>query len=116
MSGIEGLGSRASLYRVGPYNDIGSAVPGLDPHHVGQKAPLGDMIPGYDPLTALSILIPKAGHTTHGPSGIISRRVFGLTTPRQVAARDIVELRRVDPDIPNARFQALINMNKTHYP
>jgi len=115
-SDIGGIGSNSGLYRVGPYNEIRGTVHGLDAHHVGQKALLGDMIPGYDPLTAPAILVPKVGHTIRGPNGIVSRNVEGLTTPRSVVARDIMELRRVYPDIPNAQLQELIRMNKAKYP
>jgi len=42
---------------------------------------------------------------------------YHTTKPaRSVLARDIKELRRVYPDIPNARLQELIQMNKQKYP
>lgn len=103
-------------YTVGAYNEIKSTVPGLDAHHVGQKALMKDMIPGYDPATAPSILVPKVGHTIKGPNGIVSRSTEGLTTPRDVLARDVRELRRVYPDVPNPQLQQLIQMNKDAYP
>jgi hypothetical protein len=109
-------GSTSGLYRVGTYNEIKGTVPGLDAHHVGQKGPTGDMIPGYDPLAAPAILVPKVGHTIRGPNGIVSRSVEGLTTPRSIVARDVMELRRVFPDIPNSQLQELIRMNKAYYP
>jgi hypothetical protein len=116
VSSIDNIGSNSGLYRVGPYDEIRSTVPGLDAHHVGQKALMGRMIPDYDPLTAPAILVPKVGHTIRGPRGIVSRSTAGLETPRAVVARDIVELRRVYPDIPNAQLQQLIRSNKTSYP
>ncbi|MBC8724626.1 hypothetical protein F6X37_24460 [Paraburkholderia sp. 31.1] len=102
-------------YAVGPYNEIRGTVPGFDAHHVGQKALMQELIPGYDPLTAPAILVPKVGHTIRGPSGIVSRSVDGLSTARDVLARDVSELRRVYPDVPNQQLQQLIQMNKNYY-
>lgn len=116
IGAADGIGSNSGLYRVGPFNEIQGTVKGLDAHHVGQKALLVDLIPGYNPLTGPSILVPKVGHTIRGPNGIVSRSVEGLTTPRSVVARDILELRRVYPDIPNSQLQELIRLNKTAYP
>jgi hypothetical protein len=103
-------------YTVGSYNEIKGTAPGFDAHHVGQKALMKAMISGYDPVTAPAILVPKVGHTIKGPNGIVSRGTEGLTTPRNVLARDIQELRRVYPDIPNIKLQKLIKMNKDFYP
>ena len=75
-----------------------------------------DLIPGYDAMTAPAILVPKVGHTIKGPNGIVSRSVDCLSTPRDVLARDIRELRRVYPDVPNSSLQNLIKMNKDAYP
>jgi hypothetical protein len=116
FSTIDNVGSDSGLYRVGAYDEIKGTVPGLDAHHVGQKALMGRMIPDYDPLTAPAILVPKVGHTIRGPRGIVSRSTAGLETPRAVLARDIMELRRVYPDIPNAQLQQLVQSNKTAYP
>ena len=117
VSSIDNVGSNSGLYRVGAYDEIRGTVPGLDAHHVGQKALMGRMIPGYDPLSAPAILVPKVGHTIRSlERGIVSRSTVGLATPRAVVARDIMELRRVYPDIPNAQLQQLIQMNKTAYP
>lgn len=113
--GFDLLRSRG-LYKVGSYQDLKGTVPGLDAHHVGQTALMKDMIPDYDRKTAPSILVPKEGHTIKGPNGIVSRNTEGLTTPRQVLARDINELRRVYPDVPNEQLQKLIQMNKDMYP
>ncbi len=103
-------------FTVGIYDDIRGTVPGLDAHHVGQKAVMGKLIPGYDPATAPSILVPKVGHTIRGPNGIVSRSTEGLTSARDVIARDIMELRRVYPDVPNSKLQELIQLNKDLYP
>ena len=91
-------------------------VPGLDAHHVGQKAVMRDLVPGYDLATAPSILVPKVGHTIKGPNGIVSRSNKGFTNPRDVIARDIRELRRVYLDVPNSKLQELIDANKGLYP
>jgi len=90
---------------------------GLDSHHVGQKALMKKLVDGYDPNTAPSILVPKVGHTVKkGNLGVVSRSTKGLDTPRQVLARDIKELRRVYPEIPNSKLRELIDMNKALYP
>lgn len=67
-------------------------------------------------MTAPAILVPKVGHTMKGPNGIVSCGVDGLSTPRDVLARDIRELRRVYPDMPNSSLKDLIQMNKNAYP
>ena len=67
-------------------------------------------------MTAPSILVPKVGHTIKGPLGIVSRNTQGFSNARQVLARDIFELRRVYPNIPNNSLQQLIQMNKSIYP
>jgi hypothetical protein len=74
-----------------------------------------EFVPNYDPQTAPSILVPKTGHTVSGPNGIVSRNMSGFTSARQVIARDIRELRRVYPEIPNKALQKLIKMNKDMY-
>ncbi|MDK1237055.1 RHS repeat-associated core domain-containing protein, partial [Cronobacter turicensis] len=96
---------------------------GLDSHHVGQKNIMKDFIEGYDPATAPAILVPRVGHTVSKEGvGIVSRssinKKTGLpfTNARDVIARDIRELRRVYPDIPNAKLQELIDLNKRMYP
>ena len=105
-----------SKFTVGTYRDIRGTLPGFDAHHVGQKALMSELIPDYDPMTAPAILVPKVGHTIRGPNGIVSRNVEGLTTPRDVLARDVFELRRVYPDIANSQLQELIRMNRNAYP
>jgi hypothetical protein len=88
----------------------------MDAHHVGQKAVMKDFIPEYDPATAPAILVPKAGHTRIGPNGRVSTSTERFNSARDVIARDIRELRRVYPDIPNSQIQELIQMNKSLYP
>jgi hypothetical protein len=97
------------------YNEI-KGIPGLDAHHVGQKAIMKKFIPNYDPMTAPAILVPKVGHTIKGPEGIVSRSSKGIENARQLLARDIMELRRVYSDIPNSQLQKLIELNKQLYP
>ncbi len=101
-------------YSVGPYNKLKGQVTGLDAHHVGQRTVMKKLISNYNANTAPSILVPKLGHTRG--SGVLSRRTTGFTNARQVLARDIQELRRVYPDIPNGTLQELIQMNKNQYP
>jgi hypothetical protein len=91
-------------------------VPGLDAHHAGQSAAMKKVVPGYDHGTAPTILVPKVGHTIKGPNGIVSRSTAGLDNARDIVARDINELRRVYPDVPIAKLQELIEMNKRLYP
>lgn len=70
----------------------------------------------YDPDTAPAINVPKVGHTIKGPNGIVSRSTKGIENPRQLLARDIMELRRVYDDIPNSALKELIELNKKMYP
>ncbi|CNF29163.1 YD repeat-containing protein [Yersinia nurmii] len=122
-----GLAACPQKWDVGSYEDLRSAVKGknleFDAHHVGQKAIMKDLVKGYDPNTAPSMLVPKVGHTTSKEVvGIVSRSMTNPTTgkpftsARDVIARDIRELRRVYPDVPNSKLQELINMNKSMYP
>ncbi|BDG45867.1 pre-toxin TG domain-containing protein [Parageobacillus sp. KH3-4] len=104
-----------SKYDVGLYKEI-KGVSGLDAHHVGQKAIMKKFIRNYDPNNAPAILVPKAGHTRKGPRGIVSRSSKGIESARQLLARDIMELRRVYPDIPNSQLRKLIELNKQLYP
>ncbi|WP_081313548.1 RHS repeat-associated core domain-containing protein [Acinetobacter pittii] len=108
---------KAEPYAVGAYNEVKGLLKGYDAHHVGQAKVMEKLIPGYNRKTAPAILVPQVGHTTAKPgAGIVARNVSGLSTPRGVIARDIKELRRVYPDIPNSQLQYLINMNKAMYP
>ena len=108
--------SSVGKYDVGPYNVMKGQISGLNAHHVGQQAVMKKLVPGYDPATAPSILVPKVGHTIKGPYGIVSRSTEGLNTARDVIARDIKELRRVYPEIPNSKLRDVIEMNKNLYP
>ncbi|MGY3925096.1 DUF6531 domain-containing protein [Aeromonas jandaei] len=114
------------VWDVGSYSDQRSSVIGqnlgLDAHHVGQKAIMKDLIEGYDPKTAPSILVPKVGHTVAKENvGVVSRSMNNSTTgkpfdsARDVVARDIKELRRVYPDVPNDQLRKLIELNKSMY-
>jgi Pre-toxin TG len=104
-----------SKYDVGLYKEI-KGVPGLDAHHVGQKAIMKKFIRNYDPNNAPAILVTKAGHTRKGPRGIVLRSSKGIESARRLLARDIMELRRVYPDIPNSQLRKLIELNKQLYP
>jgi RHS repeat-associated protein len=104
-------------FYVGEYSALRKITsPGLDAHHVGQAAAYERFIPGYDRGTGPAILVPKEGHTLPSPLGIVSRRAEGFSNAREVLARDIMELRRVYPAVPNSQLQRLIDLNKTKYP
>jgi len=91
-------------------------VPNILLRNMKKTAAMKKLVPGYNPKTAPTILVPKVGHTIKGPNGIVSRSAKGLNTPRDVIARDIKELRRVYPDVPNSKLQEVIQMNKDFYP
>ena len=75
-----------------------------------------DFVENYDLNTAPAINVPKVGHTIKGPNGVVSRSNKGIENPRQLLARDIMELRRVYNDIPNSALKELIELNKKMYP
>ena len=108
-------GAPSGKYQVGHYQDI-KGVEGLDAHHVGQKAVMKNLVENYDPKTAPAINVPKVGHTISGPNGIVSRNTKGINNARQLLARDLFELKRVYPDIPNSSYRELIDMNMKMYP
>ncbi|MGM0836752.1 MAG: hypothetical protein ACQEV7_11380 [Bacillota bacterium] len=112
---LKGANKGTGKYQVGAYKDI-KGVEGLDAHHVGQKALMKDLVENYDLNTAPAINVPKIGHTIKGPNGIVSRSTVGIDNPRQLLARDIMELRRVYDDIPNSALKELIELNKNMYP
>ena len=60
--------------------------------------------------------MPKVGHTISGPNGIVSRSTKGITNARQLLARDLFELKRVYPDIPNSKLRELIELIMELYP
>ena len=102
-------------YIVGAYKDV-KGVEGMDAHHVGQKAVMEKMVSNYDSQTAPAISVPRMGHTrTAGEVGIVSRHTNGFVSARQLLARDIRELRRVYPDIPNSALRELVTLNKKMY-
>ena len=108
-------------YIVGTYKDVKAVekmlnIEGMDAHHVGQKAVMEKLVANYDSQTAPAISVPRMGHTrTAGEVGIVSRHTNGFVSARQLLARDIRELRRVYPDIPNSALRELITMNKKMY-
>ena len=104
----------SQMFKVGAYNTLKGIETGLDAHHVGQRALMKKLIPGYNANTAPAILVPKQGHTLG--SGVLSRGTTDFLNARQVLARDIFELRRVYPNIPNSSLQQLIELNKSMYP
>ncbi len=102
-------------YIVGAYKDV-KGVEGMDAHHVGQKAVMEKLVANYDSQTAPVISVPRAGHTRREDKvGVVSRATKNITSARQLLARDIRELRRVYPDIPNSALRELIAMNKKMY-
>jgi RHS repeat-associated protein len=111
-----GASSNVGKYTVGAYDDLRGTVAGLDAHHAGQKAVMNKFVENYDPAVAPSILVPKVGHTIRGPNGIVSRNTAGFKNARDLIARDVKELRRVYPDVPNEALQKLIDINKSMYP
>ena len=116
-AGSTGTGN---LWDVGTYRDLKrvSGNTGLDAHHVVQKAAMRNLgVSGYDPLTGPSILVPRIGHTRRSlTTGRVSTSSSGITNARDLLARDIKELRRVYPNVPNHALRRLIRMNKRMYP
>ena len=107
-------------YIVGAYKDVKAVekmlnIEGMDAHHVGQGAVMKKLVDDYDYKTAPTISVPKAGHRVKNNIGRISTRTEGIYNVRQLIARDVRELRRIYPDIPNAALRDLINMNKKMY-
>jgi hypothetical protein len=58
--------------------------------------------------------VPELGHTVG--KGVLKTGTSGFSNVRQVLARDIFELRRVYPNVPNSALEELIQMNKMMYP
>ncbi|MBN3967986.1 RHS domain-containing protein [Pseudomonas gregormendelii] len=124
---IDALGLACEKWDVNSHQGNKNAVKGknlgLDSHHVGQKNLMKDLVEGYDPATAPAMLVPRVGHTVSKEGvGIVSRSGLNaktglpFTSARDVVARDIKELRRVYPDVPNTKLQELISLNKFMYP
>ncbi|WP_428847100.1 RHS repeat domain-containing protein [Pseudomonas tremae] len=127
QSWIDALGLACDKWTVNSHKANKSAVKGkklgLDSHHVGQRDLMKDLVEGYDPATGPAMLVPKVGHTSlKGKLGVVSRSKINPTTrlpftsARDVLARDIKELRRVYPEVPNTKLQELIQLNKSMYP
>ncbi|WP_299143989.1 hypothetical protein, partial [uncultured Vibrio sp.] len=66
-------------------------------------------------IDCLSIKCPVS-LDQYRPNGIVSRKTSGIDGARDLIARDVKELRRVYPDIPNSQLKKLIEMNKKLYP
>ena len=113
---IDEVGEAGLKYATGSYKNLRalSKGTGLDAHHVGQQALMKKFVTNYDPKTAPSILVPKHGHTLG--TGVVTRGMQNISGARQLLARDIMELRRVYPDIPNDVLKTVIDMNKSMYP
>jgi hypothetical protein len=118
--GLNPLKGTGTVFEVGTYDElkIKSAGLDLDAHHVGQGALMDRLIKGYDYSKAPAILVPSSGHTSIDPiSGKrLSTKTKGITNARDLLARDISELRRVYPNIPNSKLQELIALNEKMYP
>lgn len=99
------------LFEVGPYQDI-RGKKGLDAHHVGQKAVMKRLVKDYDPMTGIAINVPPVGHTIKGPNGIVSRCTQGFTSVEQLIERDVAELERVYPNVPQTALEKIRKMNK----
>ena len=96
---------------------------GLDTHHVGQKARMSNLVANNDLNKAPAILVPASGHSSIDPirgrlstSAINPRTKKPFANARELLARDIRELRRVYPEIPNSQLHELIDLNKSMYP
>ena len=77
---------------------------------------MGNLVANYDEMKASAILVPTVGHTrTNNGIGVVSRRKVNprtgnqFTSARKLLARDIRELRRGYPEIPNSQLQELID-------
>jgi len=103
-------------FDVGLHKNIKWKVKGLDSHHVGQKNLMSKFIPNYDLENAPAILVKSMGHTRKSIFGRLSTNSEGINNVRQLIARDIFELRRVYPNVPNSQLKKLIQMNKEMYP
>lgn len=102
-------------YVVGAYKDV-KGIEGMDAHHVGQKAVMEKLVGNYDYKTAPAISVFREGHTIRlMGKGTVSKNTRGITSLRQLLARDIRKLKRVYPDIPNSAYRDLIELNKKMY-
>lgn len=114
-------------YAVAGYDTLRACVKGLhlglDSHHAGMASLYEKLIPGYNRATGASIVVPSAGHSSKLANvGKLDNSMINRKTGkefdnvRDVLARDIKELRRVYPDIPNAQLRALSAKNKNDFP
>lgn len=120
-----GLAGTGVPFQVGLYEDLVKVNrgTGLDAHHVGQKARMSNLVANCDLNKAPAILVPASGHSSIDPvrgrlstSAINPRTKKPFANARELLARDIRELRRVYPEIPNSQLQELIDFNKSMYP
>jgi len=75
------------------------------------------LIAGYDWMKAPSTFVPKSGHTQRiSIVKVLSRITKGFFNAMDLLARDIRELRRVYPDVPNLKLKELMQLNKDMYP
>jgi len=96
-------------YDVGKYDEM-SNEPGLDKHHVPQKAAMKKLDPNYDSAKGSSIKVPTEGHTIKNINGeVVSRSTKGINTVQDLITRDINELKRGYPDIPDSVLDQLRN-------
>jgi len=102
-----------AAYEVGTYENLQArSVVGDDLalHYAGQAHAMEQVVPGYERATGPSIALPTAEHrlipNLHGAVGL---------TPRQLLARDIVNLRQYT-NTQNSSLQQLIQLNKDMYP
>ena len=113
-----GLAGTGVPFQVGLYEDLVKVNrgTGLDAHHVGQKARISNLVANYDLNKAPAILVPASGHSSIDPvrgrlstSAINPRTKKPFANARELLARDIRELRRGYPEIPNSQLQELID-------
>ena len=105
-AGNTGILVHNAKYDIGKYDEMPNEA-GLDKHHVPQKAAMKKLDPNYDPAKGPSIKVPKVGHTIKGKNGIVSRSMKGINSLKDLMVRDISELRRVYPDIPESVLEEL---------
>lgn len=105
-------------YRVGLHSSHKNLPGNLTSHHVGQRRAMERLVKNYDGENAPAIVVPYVGHIKRGPNTgpVLARAHKKFKNPREVVARDIRELRRVYPGIPNAKLKEIIDLNKKMYP
>lgn len=112
----------AKIGMVGSYNTLKKIKrgmnSGLDAHHVGQAAIMRNLVKNYKYETAPAILVPTYGHRYLTNTNLkISTSTGGISSARDLLARDIREMRRVFKNkIPNSSYKELIELNKHMYP